>query len=205
MLCPRRSVCPKRLYLPQPTKDYEWPDKQKFLAAVKEIEDCSRLDDVPTWIPGTYDKELMRYRMSRVRMRGQSISRLEPVAVGSQEYYAESSFGRKKITWPAGYAEHYIGKWNVMPTRRFFNFIVKEFWTDGKNLSIEAPGCGFHKASRKFGEAEGYWDPGQFDTSHLGGRPSDYPIDDNRSVEKILQEYRTGRIDDNCFVVPELS
>ncbi len=55
--------------------------------------------------------------------RGYTPSRLDPnIIVGSKEYYDPEY----NIGWPEGYAEHYISKHNVMPTERFFNYVMSK-------------------------------------------------------------------------------
>ncbi|CAD7937473.1 unnamed protein product [Amoebophrya sp. A25] len=95
------------------------------------------------------------WHTSFIQYRGLARSRLEPdVFVGSGEFQVQvnqvdrqphpqpqdeiaakstsrtsssaTSSSNRRIAWPVGYATHYIGKWNVMPTKRFFDFICHE-------------------------------------------------------------------------------
>ena len=88
-------------------------------------------------------------------MRGIAFSRLQPTdeVVGSAEYKLKTADGIS-IRWPQGYAEHYIGKHNVMPTERFFTYIVE----DAGNPGIRPPPVYSAPSPKKFGHAEGYWD-----------------------------------------------
>lgn len=93
-------------YLPIVSKKV-WKDKGKFLDAVSKLE-----DDIlhpPT------DKY---YSLS---CRGRSPSRLEDgVYLGFVEFW-DTEAG---VAWPEQYARYYIGKWNVMPTKAFFDYIL---------------------------------------------------------------------------------
>lgn len=127
-------------YLPL-VSTHVWPDKAKFLNLVAAIEATCRPDDdhLGEDNNGCYF----------LQCRGFAPSRLENgVNVGSAE------FGfRNGLKWPQGYAQHYIGKWNVMPTERFFGFVLAQ------TSSSVPPPPEFMRPS-PFGEAEGYWGHG---------------------------------------------
>jgi hypothetical protein len=55
--------------------------------------------------------------------RGMSPSRIDGTFVGSQEFFDTIN----RICWPQNYVQHYIEKYNVMPTRRFYAYINKRY------------------------------------------------------------------------------
>lgn len=57
--------------------------------------------------------------------RGLAFSKLDGTVVGNKEYYDE----KYNICWPEGYVTHYIGEHNVMPTKRFYDYINHKFQT----------------------------------------------------------------------------
>jgi len=89
-------------YIPQKfiSKD-KWDDKNKFIKRVNKIE-----------------KEL--YSIGKIqKFKGLSPSRIEDhVYIGSGEFYD------KNICWPQGYVSYYIDKYNVMPTLKFYNYVI---------------------------------------------------------------------------------
>ena len=90
-----------------------WPDKMKFVNLVAKIE--KTLFDQP----GGY-----------IPYKGYSHSRIDNSVLGNGEYTDE--IGDEIMCWPQKYVEHYIAKYNVMPTARFFNYIIKK----GKDLKF---------------------------------------------------------------------
>lgn len=98
----------KNKYMPVVSKRV-WKDKKLFLDAVEALE-----------------KQIISFGSSshlykRIRYKGLASSRLEKdVYVGNAEYYDNS----KGIVWPSGFADYYIGKWNVMPTKRFYEYVM---------------------------------------------------------------------------------
>jgi hypothetical protein len=52
--------------------------------------------------------------------KGLSISRIDGTYVGSSEY-EDTEAG---IIWPQGYSTHYIGKYNVIPSREFYLYVM---------------------------------------------------------------------------------
>ena len=107
---PRRQVQKtQNPYVPIVSRQV-WPDKQKFLDVAKQIE---------TYIYQFDSRSPSPYR--RILHRGQIQSRLDPnVTFPVQEYWDME----QKIKWPAEYVGHYIGQFNVMPTKRFFDYIM---------------------------------------------------------------------------------
>ena len=82
-----------------------WPDKEKFLKAVYAIE--------------LYLKRSGHY----VQYRGFSTSRLiSGKRVGSGGEYQDNKY---EMYWPEDYVDHYIKDHNVMPTERFFKYIIE--------------------------------------------------------------------------------
>ena len=100
-----------------------WGDKNRFLSAVSAVERAICLGDAADAqsqglgligvIPGA----------SFVAMDGSAPSRLDDTVVGSGEFCDACEGGQ--IRWPEGYAQHYIGTHDVVPTRRFFQYVVR--------------------------------------------------------------------------------
>lgn len=113
----------KKRYLPVVSKKV-WKHKEQFLDAVEALE-----------------KHIMSLGSSsklyrRVQFRGKAHSRLEKdVYVGSTEYYDDV----KEIAWPGGFAAYYIGKFNVMPTKRFYEYVMNNQTTDPLPVTKKAP------------------------------------------------------------------
>jgi len=84
-------------YAPQVCKSV-WSSKDSFLQLVRE-------------------KEAV---VNHISYRGMARSRIDGTDVGSGEFVDED----KGMCWPEGYADHYIGKYNVMPTSLFYNYII---------------------------------------------------------------------------------
>ena len=106
----------------------KWSDKNKFLNMLKVIEDQSeesgtrRNFDIERYSGTTY-----------FNYRGLSPCRIEIgyVPVGNKEF-REYKNGKSIICWPEGYGEHYIGKHNVMPTEKFFNYVINKYEEVGR-------------------------------------------------------------------------
>ncbi len=80
-----------------------WRDKQKFVQAVNAIEKyLIDTTQVPRYGSGA---------ISRINFR---------------EFIGGSEFNdyEYKICWPSGYVNHYIEQHNVMPTKRFFDYVL---------------------------------------------------------------------------------
>lgn len=102
-----------------------WPDKQKFLDVVKALE---------TYVYQFDNRSKSPYR--RILHRGQIRSRLDPnVTFPVQEYWDME----QKIKWPAEYVGHYIGQFNVMPTRRFFEYVMYRMRNPFPGMPAMAP------------------------------------------------------------------
>lgn len=102
-----------------------WPSKASFLVAVATIEAAICLGE-PREIQraGCADMRGVIPTASFVSMDGQSPSRMEEgYQVGSGEFFDVCEDGGK-IGWPEGYAKHYIGEHEVLPTRRFYEYVV---------------------------------------------------------------------------------
>ena len=57
-------------------------------------------------------------------MDGLAPSRMDGSNVGSGEFCDGSGPDGGAIRWPEGYARHYIGEHDVVPTRRFFEYVA---------------------------------------------------------------------------------
>lgn len=110
-------------YLPIVSKK-TWPDKEKWLARLKFIEPSGYKDGHDVFLHNDGKK------FNVIQYEGCSLSRIQPNwDVGCDEYEY------KGVCWAQGYAEHYIGKYNVMPTERFYNF-VNNTWEDLQSSNI---------------------------------------------------------------------
>ena len=100
----------------------KWSDKNKFLNMLKVIEDQSVKVDQRTFNTERYSGT------TYFNYRGFSPCRIEIgyVPVGNKEF-GEYENGKSIICWPEGYGEHYIGKHNVMPTEKFFNYVINKY------------------------------------------------------------------------------
>jgi len=95
-----------KFYLPIVSKK-TWKDKEKFLIATWNIE---------RYLSSVNDRKYyVEYS------RGMAPSRLEDnVSVGNGDYHDTEW----NALWPTGFVPHYIGKWNVMPTKAFFEYVM---------------------------------------------------------------------------------
>jgi methionine aminopeptidase len=108
----------------------KWKDKNKFVNMVKLIE--QNIEDEHENKP-----EKLKYKGNYVKSyRGVSNSRIDDSYVGNSEYFFKLADTKKKskskseskyMIWPSRYVEHYIEKYNVMPTKRFYNFIIDTY------------------------------------------------------------------------------
>lgn len=58
-----------------------------------------------------------------ISYRGLAFSRIDGTIVGNKEYYD----AEYDICWPEGYIEHYIKDNNIMPTKRFYDYINMKY------------------------------------------------------------------------------
>jgi hypothetical protein len=125
----------------------KWSDKNKFLNMLKVIEDQS-VKAEGKYVTECYTKkgegkicsrvwrnfDTERYSgTTNINYRGLSPCRIEIryVPVGNKEF-REYENGKSIICWPEGYGEHYIGKHNVMPTEKFFNYVINKYEEIGR-------------------------------------------------------------------------
>ena len=125
----------------------KWSDKNKFLNMLKVIEDQS-VKAEGKYVTECYTKkgegkicsrvwrnfDTERYSgTTNINYRGLSPCRIEIryVPVGNKEF-REYENGKSIICWPEGYGEHYIGKHNVMPTEKFFNYVINKYEEVGR-------------------------------------------------------------------------
>jgi hypothetical protein len=103
-------------YMPVVSKQ-EWKGKQQWLDKVTFIElQAEKKENDVQWMQAL----------------GYAPSRLVPnFMVGSGEYRDGDVF------WPEGYVEHYIRDHNVMPTRRFYNYINQKYDTLTKTIPFD--------------------------------------------------------------------
>lgn len=103
---------------PFPQKSNEpWAGKEAFVAKLAEIESNVLNSDY-----GTKNK----YGIEPFRYRGPSFSRIDGSIVGCAEFYD----AKEKITWPQGYREHYVEKYNVKPSKEFYDYVMKKTVAD---------------------------------------------------------------------------
>ena len=86
-------------YLPVSSK-YQWPDKKEWLAAAYKV------------------NKWMKDHKFYSQMRGYAPSRLTGEHVGS------GSYQEPNMCWPENYIGHYIEDNNVMPTQKFYTYII---------------------------------------------------------------------------------
>ena len=125
----------------------KWSDKKKFLNMLKVIEDQS-VKVEGKYVTECYTKkgegkicsrvwrnfDTERYSgTTNINYRGLAPCRIEIgyVPVGNKEF-REYENGKSIICWPEGYGEHYIGKHNVMPTEKFFNYVINKYEEIGR-------------------------------------------------------------------------
>jgi len=56
------------------------------------------------------------------RFRGPAFSRIDDTPIGGSEYFDKTPH----ICWPEGYVEHYIGLYNVMPSKKYYDYINRK-------------------------------------------------------------------------------
>ena len=105
---------PDMMHLPMPIRSTKkWKDKAKFVDLVNGLEAQSKNFSFTRFVDAPILKK---------QYKGYAPSRLDPtVPVGSQEFY-DTKYG---ICWPQGYVKHYILDNNVMPTKVFFQYVLK--------------------------------------------------------------------------------
>ncbi len=89
----------------------KWKDKENFIQLVEKIETHANLN---------------QHSLSQTAYLGKAYSRIDHSTLSSGEFVDSE----KKICWPKEYVKHYIGKYNVMPTRRFFEYITQKYVID---------------------------------------------------------------------------
>ncbi len=87
------------LPLPKAHKN-AWPGKKVFLTKLLAVQDHSGIE--------------------KIGYRGLSTSRIDNKSVGSHEYFDPKNM----ITWPSAVSGHYIGKYNVIPSKEFYEYIM---------------------------------------------------------------------------------
>lgn len=89
-----------------------WPDKNKFVQAAMRIEQ---------------HMEEHRYQPANEQLftvmygRCKEPSQFEPHITWGCKTYVDL---KTRMKWPGGYVQHYIAKWNVMPTQAFFQYVL---------------------------------------------------------------------------------
>lgn len=117
------TYCPQAFVHPRLSD--AWPHKELFLSAVATIEAAICLGE-PSEMQeeGFTDMHGVIPTASFIGMDGQSPSRMEDgYLVGSGEFSDVCDDGTR-IGWPEGYAKHYIGTHDVLPTQRFYEYVA---------------------------------------------------------------------------------
>ena len=93
--------------------DGYWPGKQEFMNKVRKVEEFFK------------DGKNPNYEM--MGQDGLALSRIEKTSkdgsevwVGSDEYHDHNA----KMCWPQNYINHYIEKHNVLPSKKFYEYIM---------------------------------------------------------------------------------
>ena len=117
------TYCPQAFVYPQLSD--AWPHKESFLSAVATIEAAICLGE-PSEMQdqGCADMRGVIPTASFIEMDGHSPSRMEDgYLVGSGEFSDVCADGTM-IVWPEGYAKHYTGAHDVLPTQRFYEYVA---------------------------------------------------------------------------------
>jgi hypothetical protein len=107
-------------YYPVPSK-LDWKDKEKFVKAVLEMERFM------------WNKRVSPFRMV---FRGILPSMLEKGVVLGISTFVDDD---QDMRWRGAHVHHYIGKWNVMPTKRFYDYVM---------YRLQKPFRGIHRTPR---------------------------------------------------------
>lgn len=91
-----------------------WRDKNKFVQAAIRIE--QHMED-PVHRNQPANEKLFRVMYARCK----ESSQFEPRISWACKDYVDME---KRMKWPNGYVQHYIAKWNVMPTEAFFRYVL---------------------------------------------------------------------------------
>lgn len=97
--------------------EHPWQSKEEFLKKLAAIEATA----------GTlkFGEENPIHRVYKLSTRGHSFSRLEQgVQLGSEEFLYKMS-ANEKIRWTDVFGSYYIAKFNVKPSRQFYNFVMQ--------------------------------------------------------------------------------
>lgn len=88
-----------------------WVGQAEFSAKLKQIEALSRAQwDCSTMPP-----------ITKIEYRGHAYSRLAP---GERVGHGEYKDTRRNIVWPYGFRSHYIDRFNVRPSREFYDYVM---------------------------------------------------------------------------------
>ncbi len=96
---------------PKPHKN-PWPTQKEFLTKLYKIESCAGDGN---------SNSSSRSRVLCFRMKGLSPSRLEPRKNVSGNEYCDT---HENISWPAGFSWYYVAKFNVKPSREFYDYVM---------------------------------------------------------------------------------
>jgi len=95
-----------------------WGGKRAFAAAVRKLEarcvgrvDGMRVRTFPGWAPSRIPRDLLAARGYK---DGRHL-------VGRREFYDD----REGVRWPENYVRHYVVEFDVVPTRRFFEYVCR--------------------------------------------------------------------------------
>ncbi|CAD7950799.1 unnamed protein product [Amoebophrya sp. A120] len=130
--------------IPNPQAFLAWggESKRKFCFLVEKAETLIRAASGHDLEDGRRQHHSSKVYLQFRQYRGLAFSRVAPgEIVGSGEYQAEYfdtvEHERRIMVWPQGYAEHYICQHNVLPTERFFRFVVQ--FAEEHDLPLSRP------------------------------------------------------------------
>ncbi|KAJ9467014.1 hypothetical protein DIPPA_06178 [Diplonema papillatum] len=91
-------------YMPVPHKK-PWCGKEEWMQKLAAIEAASSEE------PGQ--------RIQQLTFRGLATSRIDDSFLGNTEYADQEA----KVCWTGDFREHYVGKYNCVPTKPFFDYV----------------------------------------------------------------------------------
>ncbi len=95
-----------------------WPGKDEFLDKLAKIERLAEEVDIMDFNPPAPNK------VWRYIFRGLAPSRLDKSLLGCSEFSYRVGSDGKKINWTDAMGEHYVKKYNVKPSREFYEFVT---------------------------------------------------------------------------------
>lgn len=123
-----KELVPPEFSPPAPDPKYEGYWSEAYAPVPKK----TKWEKKSNWLKMAY--RVMYYLKSKeedgkyLSYEGFAESVFDPdVCVGAGEYVGDTSRRGEQMSWPEGYVEYYIGVHNVMPTKRFYLYIIDEY------------------------------------------------------------------------------